>query len=390
MGAALGASLGAAAAAAAGGFAGGWVAQRVGGGSGGKGGDRAAASAASGHTAAAAAPSALAAPPLPSASVVSPTTNARGPSRAAKLRALLSRGRIISMPCCYDALTARLVERMGARLHRSRRDAALTLHVCTAGIAREGFELTFMTGFGVSAAHGYPDCQLVSYQEMLATAFSICSSLQDIPCFGDGDTGYGNSVNVKRTVRGYAQAGLAGIMIEDQVAPKRCGHTCGKAVVSFDEAVSRVRAACDARDEGPQDIVIMARTDARASEGLDEAIRRCQEFVKAGADITFLEAPLDEEEMLRYCREVPGYKMANMLPSGKTPILPERRLEEIGFAIAAYPLTLLSVGMRAQEQALQLLKDGQSTSALELDFEALKERVGFNAYYREEERYQDT
>jgi len=365
MGAALGASLGAAAAAAAGGFAGGWVAQRCGGGSGGKGGDRAAASAASGHTAAAAAPSALAPPPLPSASVVSPTTNGRGPSRAAKLRALLSRGRIISMPCCYDALTARLVERMG-------------------------FELTFMTGFGVSAAHGYPDCQLVSYQEMLATAFSICSSLQDIPCFGDGDTGYGNSVNVKRTVRGYAQAGLAGIMIEDQVAPKRCGHTRGKAVVSFDEAVSRVRAACDARDEGPQDIVIMARTDARASEGLDEAIRRCQEFVKAGADITFLEAPLDEEEMLRYCLEVPGYKMANMLPSGKTPILPERRLEEIGFAIAAYPLTLLSVGMRAQEQALQLLKDGQSTSALELDFEALKERVGFNAYYREEERYQDT
>merc|ERR1712207_47107 len=112
----------------------------------------------------------------------------------------------------------------------------------------------------------------------------------------------------------------------------------------------------------------MARTDARATEGLAEAIQRCQEFVAAGADITFLEAPLSEAEMERYCREVPGPKMVNMLPSGKTPMLPHHRLEEVGFAIAAYPLTLLSAGMRAQEQALQLLKDGCDTSSLEFDF----------------------
>lgn len=281
---------------------------------------------------------------------------------AAQLRALLRRGKILTMPCAYDALTARLVE-------------------------RAGFELTFMTGFGVSAAHGYPDCQLVSYQEMLSTAFSICSALRTTLCIADGDTGYGNAVNVKRTVRGYAQAGMAGVMIEDQVAPKRCGHTRGKAVVSRTEAVARVRAACDARDEGPQDICIMARTDARATEGIEEAIERCREFAKAGADITFLEAPLDEEEMARYCKEVPGFKMANMLPSGKTPLLPTGRLEELGFAIAAYPLTLLSAGIKAQLEALQHLKEGKDTSKLELDFDALKDVVGFNDYYREEDRY---
>eukprot|EP00930_Biecheleria_cincta_P102336 TRINITY_DN94045_c0_g1_i1.p1 TRINITY_DN94045_c0_g1~~TRINITY_DN94045_c0_g1_i1.p1 ORF type:complete len:349 (-),score=62.27 TRINITY_DN94045_c0_g1_i1:245-1291(-) len=281
---------------------------------------------------------------------------------AGKLRKLLAEKKIITMPCCYDALTARIVE-------------------------ASGFELTFMTGFGVSAARGYPDCQLVSYQEMLDTAFSICSSLRNTVCFGDGDTGYGNAINVKRTVRGYAQAGMAGIMIEDQVSPKRCGHTRGKSVVSRAEAMSRVRAACDARDEGLQDIVIMARTDARGVEGLDEAIARCIAFVEAGADITFLEAPLSEAEMVRYCREVPGLKMVNMLPSGKTPMLPHSRLEEIGFCIAAYPLMLLSAGLSAQLEALRRLREGQETDSLQLDFERLKDVVGFNDYYQEEDRY---
>eukprot|EP00439_Symbiodinium_sp_Y106_P011609 s501_g1.t1 len=245
-----------------------------------------------------------------------------GATAAARLRRLLAeRQEIIVMPCCYDGLTARLVERMG-------------------------FELTFMTGFGVSAVHGFADCQLVSYQEMLEAAFCICGSLERICCIADGDTGYGNAVNVKRTVRGYAQAGMSGVMIEDQVAPKRCGHTKGTTVVSRPEAVARIKAACDARDEGPWDICIMARTDARASLGLDEAIARCKAFVEAGADITFLEAPRSEEEMIRYCAETPGYKMVNMLPSGKTPFLPHQRLHEIGYAIAAYPLTLLSAGLR--------------------------------------------
>lgn len=275
---------------------------------------------------------------------------------------MLARGKIITMPCCYDPLTARITE-------------------------AAGYELTFMTGFGVSAAHGYPDCQLVSYQEMLDTAFGICSALKNSLCIADGDTGYGNAVNAKRTVRGYAQAGMAGIMIEDQVAPKRCGHTKGKAVVSRAEAIARVQAACDARDEGPYDIAILARTDARGVEGLDEAIARCNAFVQAGADITFLEAPLSEEEMRRYCREVPGPKLVNMLPSGQTPMLSHRQLEEMGFTIAAYPLTLLSVGLKAQMEALRRLREDEETMSLQLDFEQLKDVVGFNDYYREEDRY---
>jgi len=285
------------------------------------------------------------------------------PGRASQLRALLAQGRLVLMPCVYDALTAKLVE-------------------------RAGFELTFMTGFGVSAARGYPDCQLVSFQEMVDAAFSICGSLEKISCIGDGDTGYGNCINVKRTVRAYAQAGLAGIMIEDQIAPKRCGHTQGKAVISREEAIARIRAACDARDEASIDICILARTDARATDGLDEAIERCKAFVEAGADITFLEAPHSEEEMARYCREVSGPKLANMLPSGTTPMLSPKRLEELGFTLAAYPLTLLSASMKAQIAVLKKLRSGEDTSLLELDFGTLKEVLGFNAYFAEEMRYQ--
>ena len=136
------------------------------------------------------------------------------------------------MPCCYDGLTARLVE-------------------------NAGFELTFMTGFGVSATFGVPDAGLLGAQEMFQSAATICNSLQNIPCIGDGDTGYGNPMNVKRTVMKYVQAGMAGIMIEDQVMPKRCGHTKGKQVVDRDEAYRRVKAACDARDEGSMHTHVM-------------------------------------------------------------------------------------------------------------------------------------
>ncbi|CAM9327744.1 unnamed protein product, partial [Choristocarpus tenellus] len=209
------------------------------------------------------------------------------PSSTQKLQELLKKDDILIMPCCYDGLTARLVE-------------------------SAGFPLTFMTGFGVSGAHGMPDTQLLSYGEMLASASNICSALNDIPCIGDGDTGYGNAINVKRTVKGYAQVGMAGIMIEDQVSPKRCGHTRGKTVVGRDEACSRVQAAVDSREEGA-DILIMARTDARAGLGMEEALERCRDFRKIGADITFLEAPQSIEEMHRFCNEVDGPKLANML-----------------------------------------------------------------------------
>ncbi|KAJ0412471.1 hypothetical protein ATCC90586_005491 [Pythium insidiosum] len=290
---------------------------------------------------------------------------------------------IVVMPCCYDGLTAKLIE-------------------------RAGFELTFMSGFGVSAVHGFPDTQLLSFGEMERAAKDVCAALRHTPCIGDGDTGYGNALNVKRTVVAYMQAGMAGIMLEDQVAPKRCGHTKGKSVVSRDEAFARLRAAVDARRESNMDIVIMARTDARATHSLDEAIARCQEFVRLGADITFLEAPQSLDEMARYCREVPGPKMANMLENGLTPVLPPAQLAAMGFKIAAYPLTLLSASIKTMERALDLLKhqphdtasSTETTSAerenaapcaelnaMLCDFAHVKDVVGFTEYYQEEARY---
>lgn len=175
-------------------------------------------------------------------------------------------------------------------------------------------------------------------------------------------------------------------MIEDQVAPKRCGHTKGKAVVSRSEALTRVRAAVDARNEGA-DILILARTDARAVLGLDEALERVRLFVDAGADIVFLEAPESVEEMRAFCQAAPNTpKLANMLEGGKTPMLPPAELEKLGFKIAAYPLTLLSAAVGAMDNALADLKAGRPATGV-LPFPVLRERVGFEEYYAEEERY---
>eukprot|EP01041_Mallomonas_annulata_P005422 gene5422-10861_t len=242
--------------------------------------------------------------------------------KVADLRRMLNdENELILMPCCYDGFTARLVE--GA-----------------------GFNLTFMTGFGVSAIHGTPDAGVISAGEMASAASIVCGALRNIPCIGDGDTGHGNPINVKRTVQKYAQAGLSGIMIEDQLSPKRCGHTKGKIVVEREEAYQRIQAAVDARNEG-SDMVILARTDARQTHSLEEAIERCKMFRKLGADWTFLEAPQSEEEMEIYCKE---------------------RLKEIGFRVAAYPLTLLSASAKAMQASLQLIKEGKSTDSMILPF----------------------
>ena len=209
----------------------------------------------------------------------------------------------------------------------------------------------------------------------------------------DGDTGYGNAVNVKRTVTGYARAGMAGIMIEDQVAPKRCGHVAGKSVVGFEEAVMRVKAACDARDEysqmygpgtGP---LILARTDALKTDGFEAAVQRCLAFIEAGADMTFLEAPESVEQMKEYCRRVPGPKLANMLEQGATPILPPAELKKMGYTMAAYPLTLLSASIRAMQESLQRIQQGLPTDDLICTFAETKDAVGFSQYAVEEERY---
>jgi 2-methylisocitrate lyase-like PEP mutase family enzyme len=281
---------------------------------------------------------------------------------AVRLRALLDRPGILLMPGCHDAISARLIE-------------------------EAGFELGFMSGFAVSADRlGMPDTGLISYAELVDQGQNICRAVS-IPMIGDGDTGFGSAQNIKRTVHGYRAAGFAAIMLEDQVAPKRCGHTEGKAVVGRDEALMRVRAAVDARDDGGGDMLIMARTDARACISLEEAILRCRLFRQIGADITFLEAPLDENEMRHYCRDVDGPKMANLIEGGKTPILSLSQLEAIGYQIAVFPLTLLNVSIQAMRDALRSLKAGERPSTV-MDFEQLKQAVGFPAYYAEEARYQ--
>ncbi len=281
-------------------------------------------------------------------------------SAADRLRTLLQGPEIIIMPCCYDALSARLIE-------------------------RAGFALTFMSGFAVSAARlAMPDTGLISFGEMLDQGRNICAAV-GIPVIGDGDTGYGNAVNAKRTVGAYAAAGFAGIMIEDQVSPKRCGHVRGKQVVGFDEACARVQAAVDARDEGA-DILVMARTDARGTDGLDEGLRRIRAFAEIGADMLFLEAPRSEAEMRAFCDAAPQPKMANMVEHGDTPILPPARLQAMGFKLAAYPLTLLLACLPAIEGALAALKEGRAPGGL-ASFEHLKEVVGFPAYERESTRY---
>ena len=276
------------------------------------------------------------------------------------LRSLLDAPGLRVMPCCFDALSAKLIE-------------------------QAGFPLSFMSGFAVSAARlGMPDTGLISYGEMLDQGRNICDAVS-IPVIGDADTGYGNAMNVKRSVAGYAQAGFAAVMIEDQLAPKRCGHTRGKEVVSRGEALARIQAAVDARDEGAG-ALIMARTDARATDGFDEALRRCQEFARIGADILFLEAPQSEQEMIALCREIPGPKMANMVEQGDTPLLSPERLEEIGYKIAAYPLSLLSASVRAMRDALRAFSEGRHPEGL-LDFAELRSLVGFTDYDDESARY---
>ena len=283
-------------------------------------------------------------------------------ARAGALRALLARPGILVMPGCHDALSARLAE-------------------------AAGFPSAFMSGFAVSATRlGLPDTGLISFGELLEQGRNICGAVS-FPVFGDADTGFGNALNVQRTVKSYAEAGFACLMLEDQVSPKRCGHTQGKAVVGRDEAALRIRAAVDAREQGA-DILIMARTDARATDGLDEALARCRLFRELGADITFLEAPESVGEMRRYCAEVEGPKMANLIEHGKTPLLAPAELEAMGYKIAVYPLTGLNAAIRAMQDALAALARGERPPGL-MDFEALKAAVGFPEYYAAEARYRD-
>jgi 2-methylisocitrate lyase-like PEP mutase family enzyme len=266
------------------------------------------------------------------------------------------------MPGCFDALSAKLV-------------------------ADAGFKVTFMSGFAVSAARlGLPDTGLISFAEMLDSLRNCASGAARIPLIGDGDTGYGNALNVQRTVVEYARAGAAAVMIEDQVSPKKCGHTRGKQVIGREEARMKIRAAVDARRDA--DILILARTDARAVHGFDEALDRCRDFETEGADIIFLEAPENELEMRRFCQAMRKPCMANMVPGGKTPILPPQELQSIGYKLALYPVVLMSSAIAAMQAALAALRpESKKAFPPSVSFAELQQVVGFPDYWERETRY---
>ena len=282
-------------------------------------------------------------------------------TKADQLRKLLAGPTLLEVPCCSDALSAKL-------------------------IADAGFPATFMSGFAVSAARlGMPDTGLISFAEMRDQLANICAAVPGTVVIADGDTGYGNAINAQRTVREYARAGAACIMIEDQLSPKRCGHTQGKRVVDRDEAVLRVRAAVEAARECG--ILVIARTDARGVMGMGEALDRCRAFRDEGADIIFLEAPESEAEMEAACRAIERPMMANMIRGGKTPVLPAKRLYGLGFRLAAYPMVPFGAAIHAMQQSLAAMRAGTEALVPEASFEEIKRVVGFPGYYALEKRF---
>ncbi|WP_372619386.1 oxaloacetate decarboxylase [Falsiroseomonas sp.] len=289
------------------------------------------------------------------------------PSPAARLREVLARPGIAVVPGCHDALGARL-------------------------IARAGFPATFLSGYAVSAARlGLPDAGLVSYREMLDAGREVCAATA-IPVIGDADTGFGSAINVRRTVAGYHQAGFACVMIEDQVFPKRCGFAHGLEVAPRAEALTRLRAALNARDAiraAGGDLMVIGRTDSRAAVGLEEALWRAEAFADLGADIVYFEAPADTAEMARLQRVVRGVPtmLAQVEKPGR-PFLTPAQAEAIGYRVLLLGVTLLNVVIRAQQEALALIARGAHPGPDRLlPFDELYETVGFNAYYAMEKRY---
>jgi methylisocitrate lyase len=244
---------------------------------------------------------------------------------------MLNEEGIIILPGVYDALTAKLAE-------------------------RTGFKIITHTGYGTAASLlGLPDVGLVSFKEMCDRVASIARAV-NIPVFSDADTGYGNPINVFRTVKEYIGAGAAGLFIEDQVWPKRCGHMSGKQVISAREMASKIKAAIDARNNEDPDFVIGARTDAIATHGIDEAIRRANLYSEAGADFAYIEAYENVEQMKSAVQNVSAPLSLNLIEGGKTPIVNVKQAEEMGFKIVVFPLTTLWATTKAVINTLQILQ----------------------------------
>ena len=279
-----------------------------------------------------------------------------------KLRRLIARSGYTMVPGAYDTLTARLVE-------------------------AAGFDAVYLTGGGFSRASGYPDLGLLTVVENVHF-IGLTVEAVGIPVIADADTGYGNAINVIRTVREYEKSGVAGFHIEDQIAPKKCGHYEGKEVIPKSEMVGKIKAAVDTRRDA--DMVVIARSDARAIEGLNAAIDRVNAYLEAGADVGFVEAPQTVEELRIVGRSVSGPNLVNVFEGGKTPMLAASELEEMGFRLGIYPSQTHRAAIRAAQRVLAVLKEDGHTTRVEPDLATFQERelaVGTAAWRALEEKY---
>ena len=281
-----------------------------------------------------------------------------------RLRRMLDEPEIVVLPGAYDALSARLAE-------------------------RAGFQACFTTGFGFAATVlGMPDYGLLTMSETLDRVRHIVRTLT-VPLVADMDTGYGNALNVARTVRECVALGVAGIILEDQEWPKKCGHFEGKRVIAAEEQAAKLRAAVDAR--GDDDLVIIGRTDARQPLGLEEAIRRGRLYRESGADVVFVEAPRSVDELREVAAAIPDAPLfANMIEGGKTPLLSSAELRELGYKMVVYPLSALFSAAKAVEETYRALFAEQSTATRQdamVSFEQFEEIIGVPAWQELERRY---
>jgi len=278
------------------------------------------------------------------------------------MRTLIARRGYTMVPGAYDTLTARLVE-------------------------QAGFAAVYLTGGGYSRANGYPDLGLLTLSENVRF-IGLTVEAVGIPIIADADTGYGNAINVIRTVREYEKSGVAAFHIEDQVSPKKCGHYEGKEVISTAEMVGKIHAAVDTRQD-PR-MVVIARSDARAVEGLDAAIDRVNAYLEAGADVGFVEAPENVDELRVVGRQVKGPALVNVFEGGKTPMVPARELDAMGFRLGIYPSQTHRAAIRAAQRVLAVLKEDGDISRIEGELATFQERedaVGTARWRALEEKY---
>jgi 2,3-dimethylmalate lyase len=281
------------------------------------------------------------------------------------LRKEIDNDGFITAPGVYDLISALIADRMG-------------------------FKALYVTGYGtVASSLGLPDAGLATYSQMLDRVGRI-AEMTKTPIIADADTGYGGLLNVRNTVRGYEKAGVTAIQIEDQQFPKKCGHTPSRRVIPIEEMVRKIRVASDSRSSS--DFLVIARTDARTGNGLDEAIRRGVAYGEAGADIIFIESPESEEELAEVGRRIDKPLLANMVNGGSTPILPVARLAELGFSIAIYPaLGFLAAGQALRHAYSDLQRNGTTTAAVPMfSFSEFNDLIGFPDVWEFERRYAES